>query len=41
MPLNRLAKPDHQRAQEMANQEIAKLRARGEWDSRHTAGAPA
>jgi acyl-CoA synthetase (AMP-forming)/AMP-acid ligase II len=38
MPLNRLAKPDHQRAQEMANQEIAALRARGEWDSRHTSG---
>ncbi len=39
MPLNRLGKPDHQRAQEMANQEIAKLRARGEWDSRHTNSA--
>ncbi len=38
MPLNRLGKPDHQRAQEMANQEIAALRARGEWDSRHTTG---
>jgi acyl-CoA synthetase (AMP-forming)/AMP-acid ligase II len=36
MPLNRLGKPDHQRAQEMARQEIANLRARGEWDSRHT-----
>jgi acyl-CoA synthetase (AMP-forming)/AMP-acid ligase II len=36
MPLNRLGKPDHQRAQEMARQEIATLRARGEWDSRHT-----
>jgi acyl-CoA synthetase (AMP-forming)/AMP-acid ligase II len=36
MPLNRLGKPDHQRAQGMANQEIAALRARGEWDSRHT-----
>ncbi len=36
MPLNRLGKPDHQRAQEMANEEIAKLRARGEWDSRHS-----
>jgi acyl-CoA synthetase (AMP-forming)/AMP-acid ligase II len=38
MPLNRLAKPDYQRAQEMARQEIATLRARGEWDSRHTNG---
>ncbi|HKN21981.1 MAG TPA: class I adenylate-forming enzyme family protein [Terracidiphilus sp.] len=38
MPLNRLGKPDHQRAQEMARQEIAALRARGEWDSRHTNG---
>jgi len=38
MPLNRLGKPDHQRAREMANQEIAALRARGEWDSRHTTG---
>lgn len=36
MPLNRLGKPDHQRAREMANEEIAKLRARGDWDSRHT-----
>jgi len=36
MPLNRLGKPDHQRAQEMARQEIAALRGRGEWDSRHT-----
>jgi acyl-CoA synthetase (AMP-forming)/AMP-acid ligase II len=36
MPLNRLGKPDHQRAQEMARQEIAALRARGEWDSRHS-----
>ena len=35
MPLNRLAKPDYLRAQEMAQQEIAELRARGEWDSRH------
>ncbi|MGD0481001.1 MAG: class I adenylate-forming enzyme family protein [Terracidiphilus sp.] len=38
MPLNRLGKPDHQRAQEMARQEVAALRARGEWDSRHTNG---
>ncbi|MDR3755115.1 MAG: fatty acid--CoA ligase family protein, partial [Terracidiphilus sp.] len=36
MPMNRLGKPDHQRAQEMANEEIAALRAGGEWDSRHT-----
>jgi fatty-acyl-CoA synthase len=35
MPLNRLAKPDYLRAQEMAREEVAKLRARGEWDSRH------
>ena len=35
MPLNRLAKPDYLRAQEMAHQEIAELRTRGEWDSRH------
>ena len=32
MPLNRVAKPDYLRAQEMARQEIAQLRARGEWD---------
>ncbi len=38
MPLNRLAKPDYQRAQELARQEIAALRARGEWDSMHTNG---
>jgi acyl-CoA synthetase (AMP-forming)/AMP-acid ligase II len=38
MPLNRLGKPDHQRAQEIARQEIAALRARGEWDSRHANG---
>jgi acyl-CoA synthetase (AMP-forming)/AMP-acid ligase II len=38
MPLNRLGKPDHQRAQEMANEAIAELRASGEWDSRHTTG---
>ena len=35
MPLNRLAKPDYLRAQEMARQEIEELRARGDWDSRH------
>jgi fatty-acyl-CoA synthase len=33
MPLNRVAKPDYVRAQEMAREEIAKLRERGEWDS--------
>jgi acyl-CoA synthetase (AMP-forming)/AMP-acid ligase II len=33
MPLNRVAKPDYVRAQEMARQEIAALRERGEWDS--------
>ena len=33
MPLNRVAKPDYVRAQELARQEIAKLRERGEWDS--------
>ncbi len=32
MPLNRVAKPDCIRAQEMARQEIERLRARGEWD---------
>jgi acyl-CoA synthetase (AMP-forming)/AMP-acid ligase II len=33
MPLNRVAKPDYVRAQEMAHAEIAKMRERGEWDS--------
>jgi acyl-CoA synthetase (AMP-forming)/AMP-acid ligase II len=33
MPLNRIGKPDYVRAQEMAREEIAELRARGEWDS--------
>ncbi|MDR3727820.1 MAG: class I adenylate-forming enzyme family protein [Terracidiphilus sp.] len=33
MPLNRIGKPDYLRAQEMACQEIAHLRAQGEWDS--------
>jgi acyl-CoA synthetase (AMP-forming)/AMP-acid ligase II len=33
MPLNRVVKPDYVRAQEMAREEIAKLRASGEWDS--------
>ena len=32
MPLNRVVKPDYLRAQEMARQEIAELRERGEWD---------
>jgi len=35
MPLNRVAKPDHQRVQQMADEEIAQLRARGEWDSQY------
>jgi acyl-CoA synthetase (AMP-forming)/AMP-acid ligase II len=38
MPLNRVVKPDYLRAQEMARQEIAALRARGEWDSAHVKG---
>jgi acyl-CoA synthetase (AMP-forming)/AMP-acid ligase II len=33
MPLNRVGKPDYVRAQEVARQEIAALRERGEWDS--------
>lgn len=33
MPLNRVVKPDYLLAQEMARQEIAQLRARGQWDS--------
>jgi acyl-CoA synthetase (AMP-forming)/AMP-acid ligase II len=33
IPLNRIGKPDYTRAQEMARQEIAQLRERGEWDS--------
>jgi len=33
MPLNRVVKPDYLRAQEMARQEIAELRERGEWDN--------
>jgi len=37
MPLNRVAKPDYVRAQEMARQEIAAMRERGEWDSGLTA----
>ena len=35
MPLNRVAKPDYLRAQQMAVEEVTALRARGEWDSRH------
>jgi acyl-CoA synthetase (AMP-forming)/AMP-acid ligase II len=35
MPLNRVVKPDYVRAQEMARQEIAAMRERGEWDSGH------
>jgi acyl-CoA synthetase (AMP-forming)/AMP-acid ligase II len=38
MPLNRVVKPDYGRAQEMACEEIAQLRARGEWDSAHVKG---
>ncbi|MGA3012346.1 MAG: class I adenylate-forming enzyme family protein [Terracidiphilus sp.] len=33
IPLNRIAKPDYVRAQEMAREVIVELRARGEWDS--------
>lgn len=33
IPLNRIGKPDHVRANEMARAEIAELRTRGEWDS--------
>ncbi len=32
MPLNRVVKPDYLRAQEIARDQIAQLRARGEWD---------
>jgi acyl-CoA synthetase (AMP-forming)/AMP-acid ligase II len=40
MPLNRVVKPDYLRAQQMAKQEIAELRERGEWDGSHVkAGA--
>jgi acyl-CoA synthetase (AMP-forming)/AMP-acid ligase II len=38
LPLNRVAKPDYLRAQEMACREIAHLRARGEWDSSYAKG---
>lgn len=40
MPLNRLAKPDHQRSLEIAYAEIAALRSRGEWDSQHVEKVP-
>ena len=35
MPLNRVAKPDYLRAQQMAFEEVTALRGRGEWDIRH------
>ncbi len=35
MPLNRIGKPDYARAQQMARQEIAQLRAQGQWDSNY------
>ena len=35
MPLNRIGKPDHLRVQQMANEAIAGLRLRGEWDSNY------
>jgi acyl-CoA synthetase (AMP-forming)/AMP-acid ligase II len=38
MPLNRVVKPDYLRAREMARQEIAQLRARGEWDKSYVKG---
>ena len=38
LPLNRVAKPDYLRAQQMALREIAHLRARGEWDSGYVQG---
>jgi fatty-acyl-CoA synthase len=33
LPLNRVAKPDHMRAKQMAGEEIERLRAEGGWDS--------
>ncbi|MGB8261184.1 MAG: class I adenylate-forming enzyme family protein [Terracidiphilus sp.] len=39
LPMNRVGKPDYLRAQEMARQEIAGLRARGEWDSGYSLDA--
>jgi acyl-CoA synthetase (AMP-forming)/AMP-acid ligase II len=41
MPLNRIGKPDYVRAQEMAREEIARLRARGKWDRAHLSRPPA
>jgi len=38
MPLNRVVKPDYLRAQQMACQQIAELRARGEWDKGYRKG---
>jgi fatty-acyl-CoA synthase len=38
LPLNRIAKPDYLRAQEMARREIEQLRARGGWDSGYVKG---
>ncbi len=38
MPLNRVGKPDYLRAQQMARDEIAQLRARGEWDASYLSG---
>jgi acyl-CoA synthetase (AMP-forming)/AMP-acid ligase II len=32
LPLNRMVKPDYARAQQMARQQIERLRARGKWD---------
>ena len=32
LPLNRMVKPDYARAQQMARQQIERLRARGRWD---------
>ena len=32
LPLNRMVKPDYARAQQMARQQVAQLRARGKWD---------
>lgn len=37
MPLNRVAKPDHLRVQQMADEEINRLRGRGKWDSQYRA----
>jgi fatty-acyl-CoA synthase len=38
MPLNRVGKPDHLCIQEMAHNEIARLRERGGWDSSYRKG---